>query len=61
MSHIFEHDHVLSERFGQCEEDSLGVEPRVGPQLLRVGLEGFHHSSNPKLEVSLIRGNRSDQ
>ena len=35
---VFEHDHVLGERVGEREEGALGVEPRVGAELLVVGL-----------------------
>lgn len=41
--------HVLD----QGQEAALGVVPRVRPQFLVVGLQGFNHAGNSELIVTL--------
>lgn len=50
---VFHHDHVLGHVLNQGQEAALGVVPRVRPQFLVVGLQGFNHAGNSKLIVTL--------
>lgn len=50
---VFHHDHVFGHVLNQGQEAALGVVPRVRPQFLVVGLQGFNHAGNSKLIVTL--------
>lgn len=50
---VFHHDHVFGHVLDQRQEAALGVVPRVRPQFLVVGLQGFNHAGNSELIVTL--------
>lgn len=50
---VFHHDHVFGHVLNQGQEAALGVVPRVRPQFLVVGLQGFNYARNSKLIVTL--------